>query len=125
MQTVLIIEDQFLPSYDLECALKERGYDVQQTASASDGLKQFRLLKDDGRLCAVVCDNRLIDGEPAAAELYQAFRQIDRTMPIIVYSGFPPGQLPRIDEYLAVVRKPFIDQVVTRITALTQVPKAS
>jgi DNA-binding NtrC family response regulator len=87
MSIVLIIEDQFLVSYDLECAFKERGHKVRHAATAQDALAQYRALRERDELIAVVCDNRLIDNKPVAKSLYSAIRNNDAETPFIVYSA--------------------------------------
>ena len=118
MSTILVIEDQFLASYDLECTFKDRGYDVRHTATPADALAQYRALRQRNELAAIVCDNRLIDDKPAAKLLYGAIRTRDAETLFIVYSGFPPDDLPGDDPRLAIVRKPFVDQVLARVEAL-------
>jgi DNA-binding response OmpR family regulator len=48
MSTVLVVEDQFLASYELECVLKERGYDVRHAATQSDAIREFHRFKVEG-----------------------------------------------------------------------------
>jgi CheY-like chemotaxis protein len=118
VSTVLIIEDQFIVSYELECLLKEQGYGVQHVATQRDALDSFQVLSGNRELAAVICDNRLIRGVPAAASLYQAIRARDKFTPFIVYSGYPPQGLPQDDPYLKIVRKPCVGQVVAHVGAL-------
>lgn len=115
MSTVLVIEDQFLTSYDLECALKERGFDVRHAATEEHALAQYTSLRLGRSLAAIVCDDRLIDNKPAAKVLYSAIRARDAETPFVVYSGFPPDDLPPNDPRLAIVRKPFVKQVLAQI----------
>jgi hypothetical protein len=109
MRTVLLVEDCFIESYELEYRLKELGYTVK-IAATLDGAKELvRQLGD--HLAAIVCDNKLISGEPVAANFYAYVRSRAASMTFIVYSGFPPRMLSKNDPFLAVVRKPFIDEV--------------
>ena len=117
MSTVLVVEDQFLASYELECVLNERGYEVRHAATQSDAIREFHKFKAGGQLAAVVCDNRLIDGVQAAASFYRHVRAWDTHMPFIIYSGFPPADLLKDDPRLKTVRKPFIEQVVSYVRA--------
>lgn len=112
MRTILVVEDQFLSAYELEWELKERGFSVAHSATMSDALQKFRSLRASRDLAAIVCDNRLIDGKPAALLLYRAVRASDADVPFIVYSGFPPNDLPQHDPRLMMVNKPFTDRVV-------------
>jgi hypothetical protein len=119
VRTVLLVEDSFIESYELEYRLKELGYSVK-IAATLDGAKELvRQLGD--RLVAIVCDNKLISGDPVAATFYAYVRSRVASMPFIVYSGFPPGELPTDDPFLAVVTKPFMDDVFKHLRLLTSV----
>ena len=121
MSTVLVVEDQFLAGFELEYALKERGYAVRHVATINDALKAFRALRASGDLGGVVCDNRLLGGKAAATALYHAMRGEDPHFPFVVYSGYPPTDLPTEDQLLAVVHKPFVEQVVSHLVTFVPV----
>jgi len=119
MSTVLVIEDQFLAGYELECLLKDSGYAVRHVATQPDAISMVERLSSTGELVAIICDNRLISGEPAATSLYRAVRRQHPTMPFIVYSGYPPEDLPHGDAQLKIVRKPFADRVLSHVRSFT------
>jgi hypothetical protein len=48
--------------------------------------------------------------QPIAATFYAYARLGASSLPFIVYSAFPPWELPKDDPFLAVVRKPFMDE---------------
>jgi hypothetical protein len=120
--TVLVIEDQFLESYELEYALKERGYGFLHAATQAGAKRAIRKLIALNDLAAIICDNRLLGDKPAAASLYRRVRAIDVKTPFVVYSGYPPQDLPGNDPRLKLVRKPFIDQVLSFIASLAPPP---
>jgi DNA-binding NtrC family response regulator len=97
MSTVLVVEDEFIASYDLEVRLKEKGYAVQLAATKAAAVQLFARLSKSRDLAAVVCDNRLINGKPAAVSVYHRVRSQNAKVPFVVYSGFPPHDLPRDD----------------------------
>jgi DNA-binding NtrC family response regulator len=113
MRTVLLVEDSFLESYELEYRLRELGYEVELAATLEIATERFRVL--ERTLAAVVCDNRLVNGKPVASKFYAHVRARRPSMPFVVYSGFPPADLPQDDPLLAVVRKPFMDEVITQL----------
>jgi CheY-like chemotaxis protein len=113
MNTVLVVEDSFLESYELEYQLKERGYRVDITATFDGAHERFGRLRDD--LAAIVCDNRLISGEAVASIFYRYVRTHDPSLPFVVYSAFPPRDLPNDDPLLATVAKPFSDDVIRHV----------
>jgi DNA-binding NtrC family response regulator len=117
--TVLVIEDQFLESYELECALKERGYEFHHAGTQAGAMRAIRKLIAQNDVDAIICDNRLLGDQPAAAFLYRQVRAMDAKTPFVVYSGYPPQDLPKDDPRLKVVRKPFIDQVLSFIETIT------
>jgi CheY-like chemotaxis protein len=126
MSTVLVIEDQFIEGFELEHRLNELGYDVELAATRGSAFELFRQLESD--LAAIVCDNRLIGGEPMAAALYRHVRANRCAVPFIVYSAFPPQDLPKNDPLLKVVAKPFSDDVIAHVrkfTARGSVPAAA
>jgi hypothetical protein len=45
--------------------------------------------------------------------LYREVRSADPEIPFVVYSGYPPQDLPKNDPRLKVVRKPFSEQVLS------------
>ena len=112
MSTVLVIEDEFIASYDLEVRLKEKGYTVQLAATKAAAAQLFARLSKSRDLAAVVCDNRLISGTPAAVSIYRHVRSQSAEVPFVVYSGFPPHNLPRDDARLKVVQKPAVDDAI-------------
>ena len=118
--TVLIVEDSFLDSYDLECRLQELGYRVEIAGTLRGARRSFRRLIGD--LAAIVCDNRLVGGSAIASRLYRAVRMEARAIPFIVYSGFPPGDLPKDDPFLRIVVKPFSDDVIAHLHQLAPAP---
>jgi len=122
MRTVLVIEDQFLESFELEYQLRKRGYEVQHTATVDGGIQFFRSLEARGELAAIICDNRLIGGAPAATFIYRQVRSVDPKMPFIIYSGFPPQDLPSDDPLLAIVLKPFTERVLSLLSQLAPPP---
>jgi hypothetical protein len=109
MRTVLIVEDSFVESYELEYQLKELGY-APKTVATLDRAREFVRQPGD-RLAAIICDNKLISGEPIATTFYAYVRSRMASTPFIVYSAFPPRALPKDDPFLAVVTKPFMDDV--------------
>ena len=109
MHTVLIVEDNFVESYELEYQLKELGYAPKIVATLDGAREIVRQLGD--RLGAIVCDNRLISRAPIATTFYAYVRSRMPSIPFIVYSAFPPRELPKDDPFLAVVTKPFMDDV--------------
>jgi DNA-binding NtrC family response regulator len=113
MRTVLVVEDSFVESYDLEYRLRELGYTVKIAATLATAKECFS--EQDGELAAIVCDNRLIGGEPIGSQFYAHARSRQPSLPFIVYSGFPPEDLPKEDSLLAIVRKPFMDDVIKHL----------
>ena len=113
MRTVLVVEDSFLESYELEYSLRELGYTVAIAATLETAEQRFRGLYGD--LAAIVCDNKLLRGEPIGARFYAHVRSRQPFLPFVVYSGFPPQDLPKDDPLLAVVRKPFMDDVIKHL----------
>jgi CheY-like chemotaxis protein len=118
MPTVLVIEDEFLVGYELEHRLKALGYDVKLAGTEASAVELFRKLHKQGALAAVMCDNRLINGAPAAASVYTQVRAASASTPFIVYSGFPPEDFPTDDPHLVVVRKPRIDDAIDVVSRL-------
>lgn len=112
MRAVVVVEDQFLESYELECRLKDRGYEAFPTATRASALAAIRELYASDKLAGVITDNRLINGESAALSIYAQLRALSRDIPIAVYSAFPPLDLPTTDPRLKIVRKPFCDEAV-------------
>jgi hypothetical protein len=88
MRTVLLVEDSFLESYELEYRLRELGYEVELAATLEIARERFRVL--ERTLVAVVCDNRLVSGKPIASKFYAHVRARQPSMPFVVYSGFRP-----------------------------------
>jgi DNA-binding NtrC family response regulator len=119
MRTVLLVEDSFLESYELEYRLRELGSEVELAATLEIATERFRAL--EGNLAAVVCDNRLVNGKPVASKFYADVRARRPSMPFVVYSGFPPEDLPKDDPLLAVVRKPFMDEVIKHLRRFTSI----
>ena len=113
MSTVLLVEDNFLESYELELRLRELGYQVELAATREIATERFRVLERG--LVAVVCDNKLVTGKPFASTFYTYVRARLPSMPFVVYSGFPPEDLPKGDPFLAIVRKPFMDEVTKHL----------
>jgi DNA-binding NtrC family response regulator len=113
MRTVLVVEDSFLESYELEYRLQELGYAVQIVATLEAAKERFRGL--GANLAAIVCDNRLLRGEPIGSKFYTHVRSRQPSMPFVVYSGFPPQDLPKDDPLLASIRKPFMDDVIKHL----------
>lgn len=111
MRHLLIVEDDFLEGYELETRAKELGYRPALTATRQGAVALFEQLK--GKLAGIVCDNRLIAGEPMAAWFYSYVRARDPVLPFAIYSGFPPLTLPKDDPELKVVVKPFSGDVFT------------
>jgi CheY-like chemotaxis protein len=116
MRTVLLVEDSFVESYELEYRLKELGYTAKIAATLEGAKECLRQL--DGGLAGIVCDNRLISGKPIAATFYAYARSRASSIPFIVYSAFPPWELRKDDPFLAVVRKPFMDDVLKHLRVL-------
>jgi DNA-binding NtrC family response regulator len=121
MKTVLIIEDEFIAGYELGYLLKAAGYTVEFTAMPSTAMQLFRRLNRTGELAAVVCDNRLLGDRPAASALYAAIRAQAPEMPFVVYSGYPPKDLPKDDPRLRIVHKPFANEVVALVARFAPV----
>ena len=121
MRTVLVVEDSFLESYELEYRLKELGHTVEIAATLETAKDCFRELGVN--LAAIVCDNKLLRGEPVGSEFYAHVRSRQPTIPFIVYSGFPPQDLPKDDPLLAVVRKPFMDDVIRQLRRFLSIPE--
>jgi hypothetical protein len=113
MNTVLVVEDSFLESYELEVSTERASYRVDITATFDGAHERFGRLRDD--LAAIVCDNRLISGEAVASNFYSYVRAHDPSLPFVVYSAFPPRDLPKGDPLLATVAKPFSDDVIRHI----------
>ena len=113
MRTVLLAEDSFIESYELEYRLRELGYEVELAATLEIATERFHVL--ERTLVAIVCDNRLVNGKPVASKFYGHVRARRPSMPFVVYSGFPPDDLPKDDPLLAVVRKPFMDGVIKHV----------
>jgi len=113
MRTVLLVEDSFIESFELEYRLKELGYTVKIVATLEGARECLRQLH--GSLAGIICDNRLISGEPVAARVYAYARSRTSSIPFVVYSAFPPRDLPEDDPLLAVVTKPFIDEVIKHL----------
>ena len=86
----------------------------QSCVPVADAKKCLRQLT--GRLAAIVFDNKLISGEPVAATFYAYARSRASTIPFIVYSAFPPRELPKDDPFLAVITKPFMDEVFRQLS---------
>ena len=120
MRNVLIIEDGFLDSYEIEYCLKELGYRVEIAGTLRGAREYLRRLGGD--LAAIVCDNRLISGTPVASLLYREVRTADPAVPFIVYSAFPPDDLPTEDPLLRIVVKPFSDDVIRHVRQLVPGP---
>jgi hypothetical protein len=114
MRTILLVEDSFIESFEVEYRLKELGYAVK-IAATLDGAKEY-VRKLHGSLAGIVCDNRLISGEPVAVTFYAYARSRAPSIPFVVYSAFPPRELPKDDPLLAVVTKPFIDDVIKHLS---------
>ena len=112
MRAVVVVEDQFLESYELECRLKDRGFETFPTATRAAALATINELHASGNLAGVICDNRLIDGDAVAVTIYSHVRRLSRDIPFVVYSAFPPQELPVPDPRLKLVRKPFSDEAV-------------
>lgn len=106
---LLIVEDDFLESYELESRAAQLGYAPALTGTRQGAVALFERL--NGALAGIVCDNRLIAGEPVAEWLYRCVRERAATLPFAVYSGYPPLHLPKSDAFLKVVAKPFSDDV--------------
>ena len=121
MRTVLIVEDSFVESYELEYRFKELGYAVKIAAMLEDARQLVRQLGDG--LAVIVCDNKLISGEPVAATFYSYVRSRMPSIPFIVYSAFPPKGLPKTDPLLAVVTKPFMDDVFKHLRPVHTIEK--
>ena len=119
MRTVLIVEDSFVESFELEYQLKELGYASKIVATIDRAREFVRQLGD--RLAAIICDNKLISGEPIATTFYAYVRARMPSTPFIVYSAFPPRALPKDDPFLAVVTKPFMDDVFKRLGILASI----
>ncbi|MGB9367873.1 MAG: hypothetical protein WCE79_17865 [Xanthobacteraceae bacterium] len=113
MRTVLLVEDSFVESYELEYRLKELGYAVEITATLGGAKECLCQLHD--RLAGIVCDNKLIGGQAIAATFYAYTRSRASSVPFIVYSAFPPRELPKDDPFLAVITKPSMDDVVKHL----------
>lgn len=113
MGTVLLVEDSFLESYELEHRLRELGYQVELAATLEISKERFRAL--EANLVAVVCDNKLVSGQPIGSKFYAYVRARRPWMPFVVYSGFPPEDLPKDDPLLAIVRKPFMDRAIKHL----------
>ena len=113
MRTVLLVEDSFIESFDLECRFKEMGYAVKIAGTLAQAKEVLRKL--DGDIAGIVCDNRLICGEPGAATFYAYSRSRASSIPFVVYSAFPPTELPKDDPFLAIVTKPFLDDVIKHV----------
>ena len=113
MRTVLVVEDSFLESFDLEYRLKELGYRVEIAATLEQAKACFREL--DGQLAGIVCDDRLISSEPIAGIFYAYARSRAPAVPFVLYSASPPRELPTDDPFLAVVTKPFMEDVIKHL----------
>ncbi len=107
--SILIVEDDFLESYELETRAAQLGYRPALTSTHQGAVELFEQL--NGSLAGIICDNRLIAGEPAAERIYRYVRARAASLPFAIYSGFPPRHLPNDDPFLKIVAKPFSDDV--------------
>ncbi len=91
---VLVIDDDPLIRETVSLILTTYGYQVIEARNGQEGIDQFRL--NHARLAAVVLD--LIMPEMSGDIAFHQLRQISRTVPILVSSGFQMD--PRVQELL-------------------------
>ena len=103
---ILVVEDESLIRLDVVDALRERGFEVEEAASASAAKRTLDAVK--GEIGALIVDLGLPDqkGDDLAAEIRVKHPQL----PIVIASGYSGQAVQtrfRADPFVAFVEKPY------------------
>lgn len=112
--TALIIDDEESIRAVVAQILQEIGFDVLAACNGAEGVEVFRSHQPQVKLILLDSKMPVMDGE----EAYQQIRQLDRTVPIILSSGYSETKLPcpRNDAQLSFLQKPYqMDDFVSKI----------
>ena len=86
MPVALVVEDEWLVRMEMADALSERGWRVVEV---STGEAAVHILRDGCSIDLLVTDIRL-PGAITGWDVADAFRAVDRSVPVVYCSGNPP-----------------------------------
>lgn len=85
---VLLVDDERTVRRTVKLLLESLGYEVELAEDGEQGVESF--CKQQGRLSLVLLDMVMPKLDGAGA--FRRMRAIDPTVPVVVCSGYPPGE---------------------------------
>lgn len=111
---ILIIEDEFLVSLEIETVLTDAGFDVLEPAATIESA--LRILESEP-VDAVILDRNL--GGEDVSEIANRLRE--RKIPFVFLTGYGPETIPQQFQDVPLIAKPFDEQqLIASVQAMFQ-----